>query len=91
MVVPQAILDNRFAPLSSTGVILEQKKIVHEVVCHGLQNKECVNCILTIVGSSVLVRVMGCVYFEQFGLEFCNNMWTADLVVSVHVKDRFSW
>lgn len=36
MVVPQAILHNRFAALSSTGVILEQKKIVHEVVCHGL-------------------------------------------------------
>lgn len=67
MVVPQAILDNRFAALSSTGVILEQKKIVHEVVCHGLQNKECVNCILTIVGSSVLVRVMAAYILYNLG------------------------
>ena len=39
MVVPQAILDNCFAALSSTGVILEQKKLYTKLCVMGYRIK----------------------------------------------------
>ena len=39
MVVPQAILDNRFDALSSTGVILEQKKLYTKLCVMGYRIK----------------------------------------------------